>query len=74
MESFDIELYETPENAGGKQHKMAITPLLGTRELVLCTLEGGRSRSADSFDPVIFLNTIYEARVGRGGDFEFYLE
>ena len=34
MESFDIELYETPENAGGKQHTMAITPLLGTRELV----------------------------------------
>ena len=33
MESFDIELYETPENAGGK-HTMAITPLLGTRELV----------------------------------------
>jgi cytochrome P450 len=33
MESFDLEFYETPENAGGK-HKMAITPLFGSRELV----------------------------------------
>jgi hypothetical protein len=33
MESFNIELYKTPKDAGGK-HKMVITPLLSTHELV----------------------------------------
>ena len=33
MESFDVELYQTPENANGN-HKMVYTPLFGSRELV----------------------------------------
>jgi hypothetical protein len=34
MESFDVEFYQTPDNAGGN-HKMAFTLLFGTHHLIL---------------------------------------